>query len=87
VENLVLVIGIGLLVVWYFGRVINGVVKGAGEMASVEFEMLKDEQAVRVAKQYSDLGNRLEKVLEEATHTKASVKSLIKNMNHHEEEK
>ena len=85
-ENLVLVLVIGAIIVWYFGRVINSTVKGASEMAGKEFEVLQDEQNVRIAKQYSDLGNRLEKVLEEAQHTKASVKTMIREMNHHQEE-
>lgn len=85
-ESSILIIVAFIVVVWYFGRVINNTVAGASEMASVEFEMLKDEQSVRIAKQYSDLGNRLEKVLNEATHTKGSVKKLIKGMQIHQEE-
>jgi CRISPR/Cas system CMR-associated protein Cmr1 (group 7 of RAMP superfamily) len=79
-ESIVIAVGL-IAVVWYFGGVINSVVKGSGEMAGKEFDMLKDEQEVRIAKQYNDLGNRLNKVLEESAHTRGSVKEMIKQMN------
>lgn len=68
-------------IIWYLGSAINSILKGAGEVASTEFDLLKDEQQVRVQKSYDDLGRKLEKLMEESSYDKGTVKAMIKTMN------
>ena len=49
-----------LLVVWYFGKSINSVTKGANEMASDEFKVFRFEQKIRLKKQMADISKRAE---------------------------
>jgi hypothetical protein len=42
---------IALLIVWYFGKPLNAVVAGTGEMASDEFAVMRREQKIRLHKE------------------------------------
>jgi len=55
-----------IALVWYFGSTINKVVAkidhvidNSAEMASDEFDYLRAEQRVRLAKQFNDLGSKV----------------------------
>ena len=40
-----------LVIVWYFGKPLNAVVAGTGEMASDEFAVMRREQKIRLHKE------------------------------------
>ena len=42
---------VALLIVWYFGKPLNAVVAGTGEMASDEFAVMRREQKIRLHKE------------------------------------
>ena len=71
----ILYIIVAILVVYFFGSAIKAVLEGLGEMSAKEFDYHKDSQKLRLAKDYDNLGKRLEQM--DITHSKASVRSLL----------
>lgn len=76
---------VALLVVWFFGPAINSVLKGAGEIASKEFEYHKDSQDFRLAKDYDRLHTRL--VDADIKYGKADVRKKLAELSIINEEK
>ena len=76
---------IGLLVVWYFGSLLNKlvvktehIIDNTAEMATDEFDYLRAEQKVRLAKQFDDLGHRVESM--DLKHSKSSIEELLSKL-------
>jgi len=71
-----------IALVWYFGSTINKVVAkvdhvidNSAEMASDEFDYLRAEQRVRLAKQFNDLGSKVAEAKHE--YGKSDLNSLL----------
>lgn len=78
------IVGI-ILLVWYFGSTLNKVVAkvdhvidNSAEMASDEFDMLRAEQKLRIAKGYDELGKRI--VESDFVYGKQSVNDLLNTL-------
>ena len=71
-----------IALVWYFGSTINKVVAkvdhvidNSAEMASDEFDYLRAEQRVRLAKQFNDLGSKVDEA--EHKYGKSDLNSML----------
>ena len=71
-----------IALIWYFGSTINKVVAkvdhvidNSAEMASDEFDYLRAEQRVRLAKQFNDLGTKVSEA--EHKYGKADLNSML----------
>lgn len=84
-ELSVLTVAIVIIVVWYFGSLLNKLVTktehildNSAEMATDEFDYLRSEQKVRLAKQYNGLGKQVESM--DLKHSKSSIEALLKGL-------
>lgn len=80
--SLLTMVIVGVVVVWYFGSLLNKLVVKAehildnsAEMATDEFDYLRSEQKVRLAKQYNGLGTQVENM--DLKHSKTSVQDML----------
>lgn len=71
-----------IALIWYFGSTINKVVAkvdhvidNSAEMASDEFDYLRAEQRVRLAKQFNDLGTKVSEA--EHKYGKSDLNSML----------
>ena len=84
--GIISMIGIGVVVVWYFGSLLNKlvvktehIIDNSAEMATDEFDYLRAEQKVRLAKQYDGLGSQVEAM--KLKHSKTSIQSMLDELN------
>ena len=68
-EDSVLIIVTVVVVVWYFGSVINSIIAKSGKMATREYEVFEREQAFRLAKGKEELKAKAEKFKAESKST------------------
>ena len=69
---------IALIAVWYLGGAINSILSGAGEIASKEFDVMKDKQRLRIATDNDKLGRKAKELLsKEDLVTKSELRKVL----------
>lgn len=77
--ELIITMAVIMVAIWYLGKPINAVLAGAGDMASQEFELQQANQQVRLQREFSKLGVKIEN--SDIKYTKGDVQELLKQMN------
>lgn len=78
---------IALLIVWYFGKPLNAVVAGTGEMASDEFAVMRREQKIRLHKERIKQTSKVKDLAEQEVLNDQEFNDFFNVMTNHKEEK
>lgn len=78
---------IALLIVWYFGKPLNAVVAGTGEMASDEFAVMRREQKIRLHKERIKQTSKVKDLADQEVLNDQEFNDFFNVMTNHKEEK
>lgn len=78
---------IALLIVWYFGKPLNAVVAGTGEMASDEFAVMRREQKIRLHKERIKQTSKVKELEDQDVFNDQEFNDFFNVMTNHKEEK
>ena len=71
-------LGVLIIIVWYAGDIVNGMLEGAAKLASREFEVYEVDQEIRLAKERQEQLKKIERVLDNGpVPSTAELKSLL----------
>lgn len=77
---------IALLIVWYFGKPLNAVVAGTGEMASDEFAVMRREQKIRLHKERIKQTGKIKDLADQEVFNDQKFNDFFNVMTDHKEE-
>ena len=78
---------IALLIVWYFGKPLNAVVAGTGEMASDEFAVMRREQKIRLHKERIKQTSKVKELEDQEVFNDQEFNDFFNVMTNHKKEK
>ena len=78
---------VALLIVWYFGKPLNAVVAGTGEMASDEFAVMRREQKIRLHKERIKQTSKVKDLADQEVFNDQEFNDFFNVMTNHKEEK
>lgn len=84
--EIIISIAVLITIVWYFGKPLNAVVAGSGEMASDEFTVLRREQKIRLHKERIKQTIKVKELADQEAMNDSEFNDFFNVLNHKEEQ-